>query len=359
MFSFTSAHQYEFIKSMLFRLDPEVAHHLILESMGRCPKFLAPNPKLISDPRLELTVAGLNWATPVGLAAGLDKDAGAVDFLARLPFGAIEVGTVTPRAQSGNPKPRLWRYPDEEALRNQMGFNNQGANHMIEALRGADLNHKILGINFGKNKDTPPEKAGEDYSLLYRKLAVLADYVVINVSSPNTPGLRDLQSEDGLRQILEAMKSDRADLVRPLFIKVAPDLALEGLSSVVKIALEYEVDGLIATNTTHIPSYGAGGVSGKPLKEKARAVRAHLLERTRGTDLELIGVGGLASLSDIWDYWRQGGRAVQIYTSFIYQGPPLLYNMMNELSNYLDQHKLRDLEELLENINELPLPLAR
>lgn len=356
MFSFTSSAQYNLVKSFLFKLDPEVAHHLILKAMGSCPSFLSPNPKLGVDSRLALNVAGLNWATPFGLAAGLDKDAEAVNFLARLPFGAIEVGTVTPRAQVGNPKPRLWRYPDEQGLRNQMGFNNQGADHMIDSLRGVDLNQKILGINFGKNKDTPADKAGEDYAQLYRKLAVLSDYVVINVSSPNTPGLRDLQSEEGLRQILNALKTSRAEMARTLFIKVAPDLGTEGLDSVVKIALEYEVDGLIATNTTHIPSYGAGGVSGRPLYEKAKMVRAHLLEQMKGTELELIGVGGFSSLQDIWDYWKQGGRAVQIYTSFIYQGPPILYAMMESLSRYLDQHKLRDIEELLENINELPLP---
>ncbi len=358
MFNFTNPSGYELAKSFLFKLDPEKAHHLTIKMMQTCPKVFAPNPKLGSDSRLELKVAGLNWSGPIGLAAGLDKDAQAASYLARLPFGALEVGTVTPRAQSGNPKPRLWRYPAELGLRNQMGFNNQGADEMRKAILRADLNHKVLGINLGKNKDTPAEKAGEDYAILYDKLADLADYVVINVSSPNTPGLRDLQSEEGLKQILESLILPRTKLARPIFIKVAPDITHEGLDSVVKIALEYKVDGLIATNTTHIPSYGPGGVSGGPLKDKAALVREYLLERMKGTGLELIGVGGFASLSDIWRFWMAGGRAVQIYTSFIYQGPPLLYSLTNELSGMLDKHGLRDLEELLENIHELPLPVA-
>lgn len=358
MFNFTSPSGYELAKSFLFKLDPEKAHHLTICMMKSCPKLLAPNPKLAADPRLELKVAGLNWSGPIGLAAGLDKDAQAASYLARLPFGALEVGTVTPRPQAGNPKPRLWRYPEEFGLRNQMGFNNLGADEMRKAILATDLNHKILGINFGKNKDTPPEKAGEDYAILYDKLADLADYVVINVSSPNTPGLRDLQSEEGLRQILSGTAAGREKLQRPLFIKVAPDITHEGLDGVIKIALEYKVDGLIATNTTHIPSYGPGGVSGGPLRDKAALIHKYLLERMKGTELELIGVGGFSSLADIWSYWRAGGRAVQIYTAFIYQGPPLLYAISTELTRILDSHGLRDLEELLENINELPLPVA-
>lgn len=358
MFNFTSSSGYELAKSFLFKLDPEKAHHLTIKMMSSCPSILAPNPNLGADPRLELKVCGLNWSGPVGLAAGLDKDAQAASYLARLPFGALEVGTVTPRPQIGNPKPRLWRYPDEAGLRNQMGFNNLGADEMRKAIQNADLNHKVLGINFGKNKDTPADKAGEDYGILYDKLADLADYVVINVSSPNTPGLRDLQSEDGLRLILDGLRAARAKLQRPIFVKVAPDITHEGLDGVVKIALEYQVDGLIATNTTHIPSYGPGGVSGGPLKYKAADVREYLLTKMSGTGLELIGVGGFSSLSDIWQYWLKGGRAVQVYTSFIYQGPPLLYSIANELSQILDKHGLRDLEEMLENIHELPLPVA-
>ncbi len=358
MFNFTSPAGYAFAKNFLFKLDPEKAHHLTIGMMKNCPKLLAPNPKLGADPRLQLTVAGLNWTGPIGLAAGLDKNAEAASYLARLPFGALEVGTVTPKAQVGNPKPRLWRYPDELGLRNQMGFNNLGADEMRAAILKADLNHKVLGINFGKNKDTPAEQAGDDYAILYDKLADVADYVVINVSSPNTPGLRDLQSEEGLRQILLGMAAGRKKLSRPLFIKVAPDITHEGLGSVVKIALEFKVDGLIATNTTHIPSYGPGGVSGGPLKEKAALVRGYLLERMKGTGLELIGVGGFSSLADIWSFWRSGGRAVQIYTAFIYQGPPFLYSITSDLTRILDKHGLKDLEELLENINELPLPVA-
>lgn len=346
---------YPFLKFGAFRVDAEVAHEFAISSFQRAP-FLAdifPHPDLSSG-KYEVDVAGMKWGFPVGLAAGLDKNAVAIDFFSRVGFGAVEVGTVTPLPQKGNPRPRLFRYPKEKSLRNQMGFNNDGADTVLDNVKSA-ARSAVVGVNIGKNKVTPNEKAPRDYKILYDKFVAYADYLVINVSSPNTPGLRDLQSEDGLKAILEELKDSRKGHPSKLFIKISPDLADDGIKSVVDLALEYKLTGVIATNTTIMPERGSGGVSGELLSKKAEIFRGKLLNFTKGTELEVIGVGGIHSFDDLKKYWLQGGRAAQIYTSFIYQGPAILVDFQKEIDKLLLQFQMQNLEELLspEGIKEL------
>ncbi len=293
----------------------------------------------------------------MGLAAGLDKNAAAIDFFSRLPFGAIEVGTVTPKAQEGNPKPRLFRLVEQESLLNRMGFNNHGMNAVLDNITSLEPASRpgCLGVNLGKNKITPADKAAIDYQVLYKKFCDVADYMVINVSSPNTPGLRDLQEESALAEIFDALADVRQFKNVPLFLKVAPDLPDQGLDACVSIAKKYKLAGLIATNTTIIPDIGVGGVSGQLLKQKSKRVRSYLLDRLRETPrIELIGVGGVASFDDVWEFWREGGRAMQVYTGFIYKGPGLLVDISKSIDVVLKKTNANDLAELLSDHKKLP-----
>jgi dihydroorotate dehydrogenase len=247
-------------------------------------------------------------------------------------FGFVEVGTVTPLPQAGNPGPRLFRYPAEESIRNRMGFNNAGSDIVLKNIINSNRRSKILGVNLGKNKITPNEKAFEDYASLYRKFSPIADYLVVNVSSPNTPGLRDLLAENGLRQIFEGLKGEQKIIKKPLFVKVSPDMTNEQLSAVVLLVKEFNLSGIIATNTTIMSERGEGGMSGKILYQKAKKTREYLLKELKETpELELIGVGGFSSFSDLKEFWSAGGKLAQIYTSLIYQGPKILFDIENEL----------------------------
>lgn len=330
-------------------MDAERAHEMTIHAMKISGNFL-PDHK--DDERFHLNVMGMNFKNPIGLAAGLDKNAEAIGFMAHLPFGFIEIGTVTPKPQEGNDKPRLFRYPEEESLRNRMGFNNFGADVVLENLKNAKRRGKIIGANLGKNKVTSNEDAPSDYAFLYEKFAPHSDYLVINVSSPNTPGLRDLLKDAGLRQIFEAVDGKRKLVKKPLLVKVSPDMALEELSSVVGLVNEFKLDGIIATNTTIMKERGEGGMSGRVLTKKARETREFLLKEIRQTHskCELIGVGGISSFNDLMDFWRAGGKLAQIYSAFIFQGPPLLSQIEESLDIEMKKRGVRTFDEFLDSI---------
>ncbi len=330
-------------------MDAEKAHELTIESMKAIGNFL---PDHNTDSRFCLNAMGLNFLNPFGLAAGLDKNAEAISFMTHLPFGFVEVGTVTPLEQAGNDKPRLFRYIEEESLRNKMGFNNHGSIAVLKNLLKANKRGKIVGVNLGKNKLTQNEEAAYDYSSLYKDFAPHCDYLVINVSSPNTPGLRDLLKDAGLRHIFEAVIKERVKIARPLLIKVSPDMGQVDLASVVGIVNEYKLDGIIATNTTIMEDRGEGGVSGKLLSTKARATREFLLKEMKKThsSCELIGVGGLSSFNDLMDFWRAGGRLIQVYSSFVFQGPAMLYSFEKQLGQEFQKRGVKNFEDFLHSI---------
>lgn len=352
---------YDLFKKVAFSLDAEMAHTLSMKTISHfpllCSEIFSQND--ISS-KYVTKLHHMDWAFPVGLAAGLDKNAEAIDFFSRLYLGAVEVGTVTPLAQAGNPKPRLFRYPEEESLRNCMGFNNHGMQHMafqLSQLAPRGKREKLVGVNLGKNKDTPGEQAYADYQKLYSQFADLADYLVINISSPNTPGLRDLQARAGVEQILISLKELRRKVDCPLYLKVAPDLNFDDLDSLLECAIDHNLQGLIATNTTIMPERGAGGVSGKLLLEKSKKMREHIFIQLKGVPVfDCIGVGGISSYQDLWDFWKTGGRAVQIYSAFIFQGPKILAEMKKGIDQTLQKYKLSSVTELLENIDEIERP---
>lgn len=339
---------YPLFKGLAFKVDPELAHELTLKAMKHLSPWVESKP---SDPRFQTEAIGLRFKSPIGLAAGLDKNAEAIGFLSYLPFGFIEVGTVTPLPQKGNDKPRLFRYPDEESLRNCMGFNNKGMNQVLSNIQNANRREKILGVNLGKNKITENADAPNDYAVLYEKFAPHADYLVINVSSPNTPGLRDLLQDKGLREIFAAVNARRIHDNKPLLVKVSPDMSEEELKSVVELVKEYKLSGIIATNTTIMAERGAGGVSGKLLFEKAKKTRSFLLKELKSSpEIELIGVGGFSSYEEIKEYWREGGKLVQLYSAFVFQGPALLFDIEKKLAVDMDKVKAASFDQFLHSL---------
>jgi dihydroorotate dehydrogenase len=298
--------------------------------------------------------AGLTWENPVGLAAGLDKDAVAVEGMFALGFGAVEVGTLTPRPQPGNPSPRLFRLPEHEAVINRMGFNNHGAAAAAERLRALRFRPGRLGVNIGKNKDTPLERAADDYVACVDVLAPLADYVVVNASSPNTPGLRSLQEPEALAALLRRVRARLREVAdaKPLFLKIAPDLGPEAVDAVVDVCLATGVDGLIATNTTvarpfaHPLASEAGGLSGAPLREPATWVISRAYRRANGR-LPIIGVGGIFSAEDAYAKIQAGASMVQVYTGFIYRGPALVRDILEGMSTLLQRDGHRSIAEVV------------
>lgn len=352
---------YNLFKSIAFNLDPEVAHNQSLSLLSKFPETLATfmganESGLEKLEGLDLSLKmkdGNLWSFPVGLAAGLDKNAEAISFFTSIPFGAVEVGTVTPKPQEGNPKPRMFRLKEEESLLNRMGFNNGGMEKVFKNLEKADRHGKVVGVNLGKNKITPQDKAGEDYRVLFEKFAPLGNYLVVNVSSPNTPGLRDLQNIESLKDIFNSFHDLRDKYNTPLYLKISPDLALEDLEPIVGLAHDFNLSGIIATNTTIREDIGLGGVSGRILKEKSFEVRKRLLEiMGKESKLELIGVGGISDFQDLMDFWKLGGRACQVYTSFIYQGPPMLVSWRNDLAKEMNKRKVKTLDEFFECLKE-------
>ena len=336
---------YPLLRSCLFRLDPETAHHLSMSALKAAEKsgmlgLLSPS----GEPEKPVNVMGLEFPNRIGLAAGLDKDGDCIDALGRLGFGCVEMGTITPRPQPGNPKPRLFRLIPHEAIINRMGFNNPGIDVGVENVRQSKSFRGVIGFNIGKNKDTPNENAADDYLACLRKAYPVAGYVAVNLSSPNTPGLRDLQGAEASARLLGQLKTEQQKLAAehgkhvPLLFKVAPDLDEDHIRELSKVFLDGGLDGLIATNTTldrnqvtsHPRANEAGGLSGKPLLEKSnevlRAFASHL-----GGRIPIIGVGGISSVEDAREKIRAGASLVQIYTSFIYQGPRLVREIGREL----------------------------
>lgn len=323
---------------ILRHLPAEATHHwsfAALRGLCRVPLLRRALARLLAprDPRLEVRALGLRFAGPLGLAAGFDKDARGVDALLALGFGSVEVGTVTAQPQPGNPRPRLFRLVRDRALLNRMGFNNGGAEAAARRLRGA--RHGVVGVNIGKTKLVLEDEAAADYAASATALAPVADYLVVNVSSPNTPGLRSLQSVDKLRPILQATRAacDAASPMRrvPLLVKIAPDLADEDVDAVAELALELGLDGIIATNTTirrdglvtdaqEVAALGAGGISGAPVKRRAVEVLRRLRAKV-GEELVLISAGGIETVEDVEERLAAGARLVQAYTGFVYGGP--------------------------------------
>jgi dihydroorotate dehydrogenase len=327
---------YSLARPFLFCLDAERAHDLALTSIEAAYRT-GLNPLLAEKPKpLPTKVFGIEFPNPVGLAAGLDKNGAHVDALAALGFGFIEIGTTTPRAQPGNPKPRMWRLPQQQAVINRLGFNNGGVDALVRNVEKGKFSG-VLGINIGKNKDTPNERAVDDYLHCLERVYARASYVTINVSSPNTQGLRDLQEEETLKRLIGTLREAQESLAakhgtrKPMLLKIAPDLADSELDSIADVLLAAAIDGLICTNTT-IDKSGlgsaphaqeTGGLSGKPLFGKATSVLAGMAHRLGGR-IPLIGVGGILSGADAATKISAGARLVQFYTGMIYRGPGLI-----------------------------------
>ena len=335
---------YSILRSLMFRLPAETSHDLALDMIGAAGRLGLARRLLRPVAPQPVEVMGLKFANPVGLAAGLDKNAVAVDGLGAMGFGFIEVGTVTPRPQPGNPKPRMFRLPQAQAIINRMGFNNQGVDALLERLQGVDYDG-VLGINIGKNAVTPVENAVDDYLTCLRKVYAYADYVTLNLSSPNTPGLRTLQYGDALKALLEPIKQAQLQLQQehgryvPLALKIAPDMNDEELRLVANTLLEQGMDAVIATNTTlsrdavqgleHADE--AGGLSGAPLTERSTEVVRTLAEELAGR-LPIIGVGGIFSGADAAAKIAAGASLVQLYSGFIYRGPELVRECVDAIA---------------------------
>ena len=340
---------YALARPFLFGLDAEQAHELTLDALARTqhtPLAWAYTRPLVRDP---VTIAGLSFPNRVGLAAGLDKNARCIDAFGAMGFGFVEVGTVTPKAQPGNPKPRMFRLPRAQALINRLGFNNDGVEAFVANVRKSGFRGKgrILGLNIGKNAATPIERAADDYLLALDAVYPHADYVTVNISSPNTRNLRELQSDDALAALLGTLSARRRQLSQqharqvPLFVKIAPDLEPEQVSHIARILREHGMDGVIATNTTVSRSAvqglphatEAGGLSGAPVREASNQV-IRQLRQALGRDFPIIGVGGILSAADAVGKIDAGADLVQIYTGLIYQGPALVQQAAKALRNH-------------------------
>lgn len=327
---------YKILRKLFFSMDAERAHGVALKLL-----------KIIYQLKLSSILSGRNFQSPVevmdiefpnpvGLAAGLDKNGDYFSALANCGFGFVEIGTITPRPQPGNPQPRLFRLPEAEAIINRMGFNNKGVDYLLEQVKNSSFKG-VLGINIGKNFDTPVEKAVDDYLICLEKVYNYADYVTVNISSPNTPGLRDLQFGEALNELLDALKQKQNELAHasgkyvPLVVKIAPDMDDESIHSLADTFLKYKIDGVIATNTTSSRegveglkhSDEQGGLSGRPVKDKSDHVLHVLVTYLQGK-IPVIAVGGISSAEDAINKLRLGASLVQIYTGFIYQGPALI-----------------------------------
>ncbi|MBI5070279.1 MAG: quinone-dependent dihydroorotate dehydrogenase [Deltaproteobacteria bacterium] len=334
-------------RSLLFRLDPETAHHLGMGGLrllgwGPVARLVRPRP----DPLLQVKAFGLTFESPLGLAAGFDKGQVLAPGLLALGFSHVEIGTITPRPQAGNPAPRLFRLPEHRALINRMGFNNDGAEVCAARLAALPAAGRpgLVGVNVGKNKDTPNERAEEDYLLCIDRLHAHADYLVVNISSPNTPGLRELQGKEALQRLLGACvrRARELPVPRPLLVKLAPDLTDEALDEAVDVAVACGASGLIATNTTvsreavagHPRAEEVGGLSGAPLEARATEVVRRAYRRAAGR-LSIVGAGGVFGAEDAYRKIRAGATLVQLYTGFIYGGPALPARLLRDLAALL------------------------
>lgn len=334
---------YSLARRAMFLADAEQSHHFALGSMKllqSTPLSLLWRQQLQSKP---VNIAGIRFDNPIGLAAGLDKNGECIDAFGQMGFGFIEVGTVTPRPQPGNDKPRLFRLPEANAIINRMGFNNKGVDYLVENVKKAKYKG-VLGINIGKNKDTPNEQGKDDYIACMRKVYAHASYITVNISSPNTPGLRDLQFGEALDDLLQSVKNEQLDLQAkfdkyvPIFVKIAPDMDAIAVEQVADTLLRSKMDGAIATNTTldkttvaHL-RYGAevGGLSGQPVRQKSTQVISQLRQAV-GPDFPIIGVGGIDSGEAAKEKLAAGANLLQVYTGFIYQGPSLIKTIVDSL----------------------------
>jgi dihydroorotate dehydrogenase len=336
---------YQLLKPILFKFDPEKVHYFVTRNLRRFNRFpggaaLSRSVWAVNDAKLERNVFGLTFKNPVGLAAGFDKNGEVIAEMANLGFGFVELGTVTPLPQPGNPKPRMFRLTADAALINRMGFNNLGVDVLAERIAAyrksaaATKNPVIIGGNIGKNKNTPNENAVNDYVKCFDRLFNVVDYFVVNVSSPNTPGLRALQEKEPLMHILNTLqqRNQKNGIIRPILLKIAPDLTNEQLNDIVDILQQTGIAGVIATNTT-ISREGlaspqsvlneAGGLSGKPLTSRSTEVIRYLSQKSNGS-FSIIGVGGIHSAEDAKEKLEAGAALVQLYTGFIYEGPDLI-----------------------------------
>lgn len=345
---------YSILRNILFWFDAEKVHYFSMTAFSFfCNisfiknylkrKFTSGNPALSKE------VFGITFSNPVGLAAGFDKNAKYLNELEVLGFGFVETGTVTPRPQDGNPKPRLFRLPKDKALINRMGFNNEGVKSVAERIRNYKQTNKrsalVIGGNIGKNKITPNEDAWRDYEICFNELHNTVDYFVVNVSSPNTPGLRDLQQKDSLKKILTNLQqiNKTKNVQRPLLLKISPDLNQEDLDDVIDLALEIQLDGLVVANTTisrknlitsqnEINEIGNGGLSGKPLSEGCKRITEYIYSRTNGA-IPIISSGGVFSAKDANEKFADGASLVQVWTGFIYEGPGIVKKILRGINN--------------------------
>jgi dihydroorotate dehydrogenase len=347
--SATFAAMYAIARFFLFFFDAEKVHHFAMSWLRKANGFFLTRRMLrgryaANCPDEPVEVFGLPFRNPVGLAAGFDKNALYLEELAQLGFGHIEIGTVTPRAQEGNEKPRLFRLQEDKALINRMGFNNDGVEAVVERLRewrkSSPRSSLLVGGNIGKNKSTPNEDAYLDYDICYRKLYDYVDYFVVNVSSPNTPGLRELQEKGALKTILTHLQEIRLDkeVRKPLLLKIAPDLTNEQVQDVIDLAMEIRLDGLVAANTSisrntlsdagkiRAAEIGAGGLSGKPIRARATEIVQMICDKTNG-EVPVIASGGIFTAADALEKIKAGASLVQVWTGFIYEGPSIVKNI--------------------------------
>ncbi|XPF95316.1 quinone-dependent dihydroorotate dehydrogenase [Colwellia sp. RE-S-Sl-9] len=334
---------YSAIRKVFFKFDAETIHEMTIKALkntGTTPLRALYCQNVPSKP---VTVMGIDFPNPIGLAAGLDKNGECIPAFGAMGFGFVEVGTVTPRPQPGNDKPRIFRIPQASAVINRMGFNNKGVDYLVDQVRKAQFKG-VLGINIGKNKDTPEENAKDDYIHCMQKVYNFASYITINISSPNTPGLRSLQYGDALNELLSALKAEQTTLAEkygkyvPIAVKIAPDLTEPEVESIAECLIANNIDGVIATNTT-LSREGVqglehcdemGGLSGAPVKEKSTQV-IKLLAKALDNKLPIIGVGGISNGADAKEKIEAGAKLVQVYTGFIYQGPDLIKDVVNAL----------------------------
>jgi len=323
---------YQFLRPLLFTVPAETAHSLTLAALQVAPI----RREMALTPTLTQRVAGIPFANPIGLAPGFDKNAQVPDAMLGLGFGFVEVGTVTPRPQSGNPRPRLFRLVEDRAVINRLGFNNQGAEAVAQRLKARPAAPGIIGVNIGANKTAPDRIA--DYAEMTRIMAPLARYLTVNISSPNTPGLRDLQDEGALAALLDAVIMARGACATPIFLKLAPDLSRPEIDAICRLAIDRRIDALIVSNTTvsrpplrsdHAGE--SGGLSGEPLRDMALGC-LRTFRKASGSMIPLIGVGGIATVDDVWTRICAGASLVQIYTALVYEGPGLARRLVNGLA---------------------------
>ncbi|MGH8011436.1 MAG: quinone-dependent dihydroorotate dehydrogenase [Candidatus Binataceae bacterium] len=348
---------YGLLRPLLFRLNPELSHRLTIALMSSGAHRLLRDR--YDPPQLHTRLWGMEFRNPLGLAAGADKDARAVRGWEALGFGFAELGTITPRPQPGNPAPRIWRLENQRALINRLGFPSAGmaaARVRMERVQGIGLSMRV-GLNFGPNKETPADRVVDDYAALMARLGAMADFVVVNISSPNTAGLREWQAPERIRAIVDTLHA--APFVGParppLLIKIAPDLEDSMVEQVCVTAIELRLDGIVATNTTvardeiGVTSAYPGGLSGEPLKARARAVIAACRAHTRGR-IPIIGAGGIASAEDAYDVIRAGASLIELYTAMIYHGPGVVGSIKRGLVRLLTRDGFRSISEAVGNV---------